>query len=204
MDPDAGATFWVRQLERGNRDAAQELWRAYHRRLVGLARRKLDGLPRRAVDEEDVALSAFTSFCRRVEGGHYPRIEDRDGLWRLLLTITAHKAWNVIRDARRRKRGGGLVRGESGLVHGPGDTAEAAAIDGIIGPEPTPEFAAQVAEQLGRLLDALADQQLRSIAVFKMEGYTNAEIADRLNCAPSTVDRRLRLIRQIWEQERVA
>lgn len=204
MGLDVDVTLWVRQLKQGDRAAAHELWRAYHRRLVGLALRKLDGAPRRAVDEEDVALSAFASFCRRVEDGHYPQIDSRDDLWRLLLTITAHKAWNVIRGERTRKRGGGMVRGESGLIPAAGGGHDPAAIDGIIGSEPTPEFAAQVAEQLAGLLRALDDQQLQSIAVFKMEGYTNAEIADRLNCAPSTVDRRLRLIRQIWEQERVA
>jgi DNA-directed RNA polymerase specialized sigma24 family protein len=34
-----------------------------------------------------------------------------------------------------------------------------------------------------------------------MEGETVQEIAERLGCAVSTVERRLRLIRRIWEQE---
>jgi DNA-directed RNA polymerase specialized sigma24 family protein len=69
----------------------------------------------------------------------------------------------------------------------------------VVGDEPTPEFAAQAAEEYRRLLERLGDDQLRSIAVWKMEGYTNEEIAARLGCAVATVERRLHLIRKIWE-----
>jgi hypothetical protein len=41
---------------------------------VGLARGNSQSLPRRAADEEHVALSAFASFCRVVEGGGYLRM----------------------------------------------------------------------------------------------------------------------------------
>jgi len=39
--------------------------------------------------------------------------------------------------------------------------------------QPTPAFAAQVADECRHLLDDLADESLRTIAVWKMEGYTN-------------------------------
>ena len=71
----------------------------------------------------------------------------------------------------------------------------------VVGTAPTPEFAAQAAEEYGRLLARLASDEFRSIAVWKMEGLTNAEIADRLGCALSSVDRRLRIIRKTWETE---
>jgi DNA-binding CsgD family transcriptional regulator len=32
-----------------------------------------------------------------------------------------------------------------------------------------------------------------------MEGYTTEEIAAKLDCAPRTVERKLRLIRGVWE-----
>jgi DNA-directed RNA polymerase specialized sigma24 family protein len=51
------------------------------------------------------------------------------------------------------------------------------------------------------LLESLGDAVLRSIAVWKMEGYTNAEIAARLGCVEVTVERRLRLIRDTWARE---
>jgi DNA-directed RNA polymerase specialized sigma24 family protein len=63
-----------------------------------------------------------------------------------------------------------------------------------------PEFAAEVAEECRRLLHALDSDELRSIAVWKMEGDTTEEIATRLSCAPRTVERKLHLIRTLWEE----
>ena len=67
------------------------------------------------------------------------------------------------------------------------------------GREPDPAFAAEVAEECEKLLATLADSDLRLIAVRKMEGYTNKEIAEELGCSLVTVERRLRLIRLEWE-----
>ena len=189
-------SHWIGQLRAGDQVAAQHLWEGYFRRLVGLARGKLQSLPRRAADEEDVALSAFASFCRGVECGRFPQLADRDDLWRLLVTITARKALHLARDERSQKRGGGCVRDESSL--GGRSTAEDAALDQFFGREPTPAFAAQVAEECQRLLDSLADSELRMIAVSKMEGYTIEEIAAMLRRAPRTVERKLDLIRRRW------
>src|SRR5271165_6376539 len=82
----------------------------------------------RAGDLEDVALSAFASFCRGVEGGRFPQLADRDDLWRLLVTITARKALHLARDERNQKRGGGAVRDEAALGGRDGSGAEAAAL----------------------------------------------------------------------------
>ena len=68
-----------------------------------------------------------------------------------------------------------------------------------MGNEPTPEFAAQVAEEYERLLNFLDDDQ-RAIAVAKLEGLTNPEIAARLDRSLRTVERKLQLIRGIWER----
>jgi DNA-directed RNA polymerase specialized sigma24 family protein len=194
-------SHWIGQLKAGNHDAAQQLWEGYFQRLVRLARRKLRGRSGRAADEEDVALSAFDSFCRGAEHGRFPRLADRDDLWRLLVVITARKASHLVRDECRLKRGGGTVLGESALDHPPDLSGTESGLELVIGPEPTPDFAAQVAEECERLLARLRDAELRLIAVSKMEGYTTEEIAARVGCAPSTVDRRLRLIRGIWEKE---
>jgi DNA-binding CsgD family transcriptional regulator len=39
------------------------------------------------------------------------------------------------------------------------------------------------------------------VAVWKLEGYTNAEIAAKLDCTPRTVERKLRIIRGLWQRE---
>src|SRR5262245_3107718 len=105
MSRDGSVTRWIGLLQQGDATGAQQLWERYFARLVGLARKRLQDAPRRVADEEDVALSAFHSFCRRVERGHFPRLQDRHDLWQLLMTITARKACHLLRDQRRLKRG---------------------------------------------------------------------------------------------------
>jgi DNA-directed RNA polymerase specialized sigma24 family protein len=199
MSSTEDVTFWIARLKEGDPDAAQRLWGRYFQRLVRLAHRKLRDLPRGAADEEDVALSAFDSFCRGAEDGRFPRLNDRDDLWQLLVVLAARKAGHLVRHERRQKRGGGRVRNEAALA----GTApsEEAPLNQVVGREPTPEFAAQVVEECRRLLDSLADAELRSVALWKMEGYTNEEIAGKLGRELRTVERRLRLIRKLWSQE---
>jgi DNA-directed RNA polymerase specialized sigma24 family protein len=185
-------TGWLGLLLADQSAAAQPLWERYFAQLVRLAREQLRGAPRRAADEEDVALSAFDSFCAGARRGQFPRLADRVDLWRLLVVITARKAGRLVRDQRRQKRGGVVPAGA-------GDAQ--AALEQVAGREPSPEFAAQVAEECRRLLGVLNNDELRSVAVWKMEGCTNAEIAGRLRCAPRTVERKLRLIRTLWEED---
>jgi DNA-directed RNA polymerase specialized sigma24 family protein len=196
MSSQGSVSQWLAQLRAGNPSAAQQLWDRYFHRLVGLARRKLGNMPRPTGDEEDVALSAFQCFFRSAEQGRLPDLLDRHNLWRLLVVITARKAAHLVRDEGRQKRGGGRV------AMAPADPLAAEAdVEQILGREPTPEFAASVAEECRRLLGRLGDAELESVALWKMEGYTNDEIADRLKCVPRTIERKLRLIRSIWAQE---
>jgi DNA-directed RNA polymerase specialized sigma24 family protein len=198
MSTGESVSRWVEQLEAGDRDAAQALWERYFQRLVGLARVKLRGARRAVADEEDVALSAFDSFCRGAERGRFPALGDRNDLWRLLVVITERKAIGLRRHDGRLKRGGGAAHAEPAASD---DSAGPAGLDAVAGPEPTPELAAQVADECRRLLDLLREEGLRSIALWKMEGDTTEEIAARLGCAPRTVERKLRLIRSRWGAE---
>jgi RNA polymerase sigma factor (sigma-70 family) len=198
--PVAGSvTRWVTALKDGDTTAAQPLWERYHRQLVTLARQKLQASRRRAVDEEDVVQNAFHSFFRGVADGRFPQLNDRDNLWRLLVVITARKAIDQVAHEYTKKQGGGTLQGESWIFCG--TASEASAIEQVVGDEPTPEFAAQVAEQYERLLDALGDESLRNVAVWKMEGFTSDEIAGRLGCSRRSVARKLEMIRIIWSNE---
>ena len=177
-------------LKAGHRDAAQELWGRYFARLVALARARLRAVPRRAADEEDVALSAFDSFCRGAEDGRFPRLDDRDDLWQVLFVLTVRKAANLAKHERRQARGGGHVATLSELDGGE--------VEGILGDEPTPQLAAQLADEYRHLLGRLSDVSLRQVALWKLEGYTNAEIGRKLGCVEQTVERKLRSIRRLW------
>jgi DNA-directed RNA polymerase specialized sigma24 family protein len=204
MHQDASSTsvtHWIDRLKARDPDAAQKLWERYFRRLVGLARKKLRSAPRRAADEEDVALSAFDSFCRGVEQERFPQLNDRLDLWQLLVLLTARKASDLAQHERRQKRGGGAVLDEAALQTPADSSAQEAALDQIEGPTPTPAFVAQVAEECSRLLERLDSPELRDVALRKVEGYSSEEIAAQLGCGLRTVERRLRLIRSIWEQE---
>jgi DNA-directed RNA polymerase specialized sigma24 family protein len=190
MSSDRSVTFWIGRLKAGDSLAAQKLWEGYYGRLVGLARAKLRGAPRRAADEEDVALSAFDSFCRGAERNRFPQLADRGDLWQLLLMITARKAIDLRQHEGRKKRGGGAPAGNSDDL-----------LSQVVGREPTPEFAAQVADECRRLLDTLDDPELRQIALWKMEGDTNEDIAGRLGVVVRTVERKLHLIRAlVWSR----
>lgn len=199
MDAQASISVWIEQLKEGQQEAAAPLWQRYFHALVRLAQKKLHGTRRAAADEEDVALSAFDSFCRAAEAGRFPRLNDRDDLWRLLVVITERKAANQKRDAHRLKRGGGKVAGESAFAS-PDGSEVGPGIARVAGREPTPAFAAQVAEECQRLLEALGDDTLRRIAVLKMEGYANEEIAAQMTLALRTIERKLALIRKMWDR----
>ena len=95
------------------------------------------------------------------------------------------------------KRGGGRVRGES-VLQGPGGDNDGRGIEQIIGDEPTAGFALQVSEESERLLGLLPDDSLRTLALLKMQGHTNDEVAEQLGCGKRTVERRLALIRKFW------
>ena len=72
-------------------------------------------------------------------------------------------------------------------------------LEEVISQEPDPAFATQVVDECQTLLRRLDDDELEQIALFKLEGYTNEEIANELSCSLRTVKRRVVLIRRSWE-----
>src|SRR3954452_20082964 len=100
MNPGESVSEWMALLCEGEPAAAQRIWELYFHRLVGLARTKLQGRPRRAADEEDVALSAFASFCRAAEAGRFPQLADRHDLWRRVAPLTEREAYHLALDPR--------------------------------------------------------------------------------------------------------
>jgi RNA polymerase sigma factor (sigma-70 family) len=191
---DAGSvTLLLERLRAGDpaasADATARLWSRYFGALVRLARTRLPGSARRALDEEDIALSAFDSFCRGGAAGRFPDLDDRDDLWRVLATITLRKVSDTIRYEGRKKRGAGRPGDATGLL------------EELFTREPSPEMAAQLVDLVGHLLARLDDDVLRQLARLKVEGYTEEEMADQLGISPRTVRRKLDLIRRLWERE---
>ncbi len=177
-------TLWIARLKEGDDAAAEELWDRYFRRLVGLGRKVLRDSPKRMADEEDVALSAFKSLCLRARDDRFPKLDDRDDLWKLLVTITVRKA------SRAARRDGRAAINDQSFVQ-----------DQLADAAPTPEFALQMEDQIEALLGRLRDERLREVALGKLEGLTNDEIAAQMERSVSFVERKLQLIRQIWSSE---
>ena len=188
-------TLLIDEVRAGKSVAASKLWQRYYEQLLRLARQKLRSAPKRVSDEEDVVLVAFDAFLRGVEQGRFPKLEDRDDLWQILVMLTARKAANQLKHQQRRKRGAGDVRGESIFLSTDG---EQQGLDQLAGIEPSPEFAGQVGEECRLLLDTLGNENLRAVAIAKMEGRTNSEIAQRMGVETRTIERKLRAIRELW------
>jgi len=179
-------SHWLDGLRVGDSAAAQELWDRYFSRLARVAQSRLMHLAR-DISGEDVALSALKSVMIGVRENRYPDLNDRSGLWPLLVTITAHKSVSEQRRQLAQKRSRALE-------------CRLEVVQDYIGVEPRPEFAIEVADELERLVLSLNDPTLRQIVERKLGGCTNEEIADELGCSARTVIRKLKLIRQEWRE----
>ncbi|MGE0761006.1 MAG: ECF-type sigma factor [Pirellulaceae bacterium] len=179
-------------LRAGTDEAAQSIWDRYFPDLVRLAGQKLVGQRRQAADEEDVAISVMESFFRAAREGRFPDLRDRDGIWRLLAKMTHRKAVDLIRKNAARP-----IVGESALT---------ATLDGSHpmasqpSSQPSPDVLALVADEIRHLIDILPDRY-REVALHKLECLTVPEIARACGVHVSTIERRLRIIRGLWERE---
>jgi DNA-directed RNA polymerase specialized sigma24 family protein len=199
-DGKGSVTKWVSDLKAGDRDeAARRLWERYFERLARLAQARLRAVARGPADGEDVALSAFDSFFRGVADGRYPRLADRDDLWKLLTTIAVCKASNQRRREGQKKRGGGRVIGATDYAAG--DTGGEDPLTQVSGTEPSPELAAALIDEIRQRFADLPDESLRVVALRRMEGHSSAEIAAKLDCSLRSVERKLELIRRTWGPE---
>jgi RNA polymerase sigma factor (sigma-70 family) len=177
-------TRLIRDLQEGRPSAIASLLGVYFERLVQLARKRLQDLPAVAAYDEDVALRSFYSVCQRLRDPARPlQLDRRDDLWRLLATRTVSRAIDLIRR------------------HRPGEVAGVHDVEQLLTREPTPEEAAEMADECRRLLNLLDEPELRQIALWKVQGYTHEEIATQLDCVPRTIERKVRRIRLLWKHE---
>lgn len=191
LSPDCVAD-WVQSLRAGDEAATRRLWEQYFASLATLAHRKLYSEVRRTYDGEDAALSAFNSFLNGLRNGRFPDLADPRDLWSILLTITIRKIVAKTRHNMRVKRGG---PGIAGMTAAKSPMTTAIDLTQILGREPTPELAAELADEVQSIWSKVTDDSLRSVLLLKLESYTNDEIAGRLECSRRTVQRKLDRIR---------
>ena len=173
---------WLeRYTNRQDEEAADQLWQAYYPRLRGLARKILERSAQTCVGDEDVAASAFKTFFHRAAEGRFPQLHDRDGLWKLLMTITIRKANRVLR--RKRPVNTSLD------IAGVGESVAA--------PSPT-VWDTTLTQEFEELVSSLGDDRLRAIVMGKFIGLENRDLAAELGCSVSTIERKLQLVRKRW------
>ncbi len=190
---DHSVTRLIANLRSQDPAAAEEIWSLYFKRLLPLAQSRLKALPSRHVDGEDILVSVFDRFFRAAKQDRFFRLQDREDWWQILLMLTERKVADLYRAAKARKRGGADISSQSSYV--------VTDVRNLQHFEPGPEYVAAFNEQLARALQRLAEPLTREIALLRMEGYENREIADRLAISVSSVERKLRVVREVWAQE---
>lgn len=185
-DAMGSVTMWITRLkESGREQAAEVLWSRFLERLLRVARRKLGPAPKTAADEEDVAVTAFAALLSGIQDERFAQLNNRHDLWQLLIMLTERKAITQRRREWAQRRGGTGPKLEL-----PSD---------VEAPEPTPEMAAELAEEFEQRLAELPDDVEREVAVRRLQGFSNAEIAEALDVGLRTVERKLGLIRRTWQ-----
>lgn len=193
-------TRWFEELRQGNPAAAQRLWDRYYTELVRVARSKQRaGRWARILEgDEEAAEDALAELFQGTRRGLYPDIHDRNDLWKLLFTITSRKVKDQFNHATRKKRDArrNLGQNPDGEHDGPHGY-----LDCVSGQDPDASTSKILAEEYESLLNVLKSDQLKLIAIYRMDGYTNEQICERLGCSLGTFALRLRVIKATWIRE---
>jgi RNA polymerase sigma-70 factor (ECF subfamily) len=175
--------------------AAARIWERFQVRLVELARRRLSLGIRVREDEQDVVQSMFRSFFAMQQKEGRAPLDSRDDVWRLLVWMTLCKASAAAqrhhaqrRDVRKERALDLPAGADETIASWLGEPSDRAVLD--------PRDAAVGRDEFNRLMAALPEP-LRAILAMRLEGWTNAEIAARIDRTERTVELKLQLVREL-------
>lgn len=194
MSDDSNAsTLWVRELVRGDEAVVREFWERYGSELERYASRRIAPRLQPRMGPEDVVQSACRTFFRRSTSGEIT-VSDTTSLWRLLCAITLTKVRQHARFHLRQRRS---VQRETPQE----DASDREPKEPLpTATQPTPQEVAEFAEQLERLIGSLASEE-QQLVQLRLEGFTQAEIAAKMQCSERTVRRLLSRVRSQWTQQ---
>jgi RNA polymerase sigma-70 factor (ECF subfamily) len=182
------------RLRAGDQEAATAVFSRFSRRLIGLARRHLDGRLRDKLDPEDVMQSVFRSFFAAQAEKEFD-LENWDNLWSLLVVITLRKCGHKIayfcaarRDVQREQM--------------PPAVDESIAEWEAIAQDPTPSHAMMLADAVELIMNRLESPRERQILELSLQGCTPVEISARVGRTERTVQRVLARVRKWLERMR--
>jgi RNA polymerase sigma-70 factor (ECF subfamily) len=192
MSASASEQALIDLWRRGDQDAARKIVERYLDRLLHLARTRISQRLASRVDPEDIVQSVFRTFFVRLKDGRFVFAE-QDDLCKLLMRITLHKTLRQVAFHKAAKRDPTLET-ERGEHHQEQLLA-------LLGREPTPEAAVAFLDQLEHFLSQLQPLE-RQILELRMQGYTNEEIAAKLDLRYDRKIRRvLERVRDVAEKE---
>jgi RNA polymerase sigma factor (sigma-70 family) len=197
-DNSGSVTGWIADLRKNDPEAQRKIWERFVDRLIRYAARKLCGRGCRIVDAEDITNIAFASFFAKGPD-EFGRLLDRNDLWQVLAMLAGRRAIDQIRREHAGKHGGGMVVSESAIDHSKEERPSG--MDNLASPTLTADFEAILAEEVEVRLDSLNDLELQQVAIERMQGFSNKEIAARLKVSLRSVERKLKDIRDIFETE---
>ncbi len=186
MPSDGSVSHLIAQMKVGDETAFANLHRRYWPRIVQIAGRRLQHVPRGNGDAEDMAQRAFIDLYRSFEQQRVPDLNHRHQLLALLSHIVARRVMNLVRAEAAQRRGGTEIRTIPGLSP---DTA----VDTAIGPVDE-----AILHDCYEFYLNSVPENLRQLAELHLAGFTNREIASRMNCVERTIERKIALLRRCW------
>ncbi len=197
--------------------AAAEIYQRYSEPLQDHIKFRLQMAIGRVVDEEDLAQEAMIALLQGAPKGRFRELDNRQDLWQVLTMLAKRRAIDQRRRETAQIREEDKVRGESVFDSPAGSSSEIGGLDGhpegrpVPRPELPPWMITLIEEEFQQWMDLLdaVDRKspksrirLQEIAQLRFESYTVAEIAKRFECSTRTIEKRLNLIREIWNRQK--
>jgi DNA-directed RNA polymerase specialized sigma24 family protein len=198
MSSVGSVTLCVQQLRspdgRQREEAARVIWERFSPRLQALVRRHLDNRIRRREDEHDILQNTYVSFCKgQFEGKASP--SSRQELWKLLVRITMCKVVNTAHRHHAARRDVRRERTEARDQDRAGALFPRWMLEHVDRAQPSHEEMVVVHDEVERILHELSED-LRRIVLWKLDGFTNADIAKMMGRTVRSVELKMQLIRK--------
>lgn len=192
-------TGWIEQLKDKNPEAQRLIWQRFVSRLITYATRRMTGINSPVVDAEDIACMTFQNFFDKTPG-QFSTLVNRNDLWQILAVLAERRVVDEYRKSNAKKNGSNQLVNETRLAgqseSGP-MTLDSFAAPGI----QQPDFAMILSEEIETRLDSLKDDLLQKIALARMHGYRNQEIANLLGISLRSVERKLGIVREKFKKQ---
>ena len=190
MPKQSTVSTWLVRLQGQSDDlSAQKLWDRVSPRIQVLSRRLIQRFGADAIyDEEDITVCVFSSLFSGLQTQQFPNLLDSEGLWKLMTLMTVRKVRDYTKQRQAIKRNSGSE----------GDETSSGGIERCADEQQEPSFDVMMADQCRMMLNQLDDPILEQVVLLRLDGYTNDEIAELLQYSRRSIQRMLKLVKDMW------